>query len=203
MKCALCRKPTKNSLCNNCWKYAVEKLQVFPDSYNQLAKELIPSKGTGERVGGSKTPPIPVRLETLHLRTGGISRPLMAHEAQVRVEQHHTRITFRGQEINRITITCKYLTSQAEWIFDNYTDVATLAEDINSIHKQINNALGFKSDLMTIGVCPSLDEEGTVCGAKLQINPTTLTSFGDIKCRVCKTVWPSQQWRLLGKALNE
>jgi hypothetical protein len=202
MKCALCRKPTKSSLCNNCWNYAVEKLQVFPDNYNQLAKELLPSKGTGERVGGSKTPPLPVRIETLHLRTGGISKPLMAHEAKIRIERHHTRITFRGQEINRIAITCKYLTAQAEWIFDNYTDVTTLAEDINGIDKQINTALGFKSELMTIGTCPSLDEEGQACGAKLQINPTTLTSFGDIKCKACGTVWESNRWRLLGKVIS-
>lgn len=202
MKCALCRKPVEGSLCSNCWEYAIEKLQAFPDRYNDLAKELLPSKGFGERVGGSKTPPIPVRLETLHLRTGGISKPLMAHEANIRIEQRHTRITFRGQEINRITYTCKYLTAQSEWIFDNYTDLAKLAEDIGNINKQINTVLGHRSELMTIGICPSLNEDNQACGAKLQINPVTLTSFGDIKCKACGTVWESNRWRLLGKVLS-
>ena len=202
MKCALCRKPVEGSLCNNCWAYAIEKLQVFPERYNDLAKELLPSKGIGERVGGSKTPPIPVRLETLHLRTGGISKPLMAHEAKVRIEQNHTRITFRGQEINRITYTCKYIIAQSEWIFKNYTDLANLAEDINGISKQINTVLGYRSELMTIGTCPSLGENNQACGAKLQINPVTLTNFGDIKCKACGTVWESKRWRLLGRVLS-
>jgi len=202
MKCALCRKHTERSLCSNCWGYALGKLQGFPDQYNELAKELIPSKGYGERVGGSKTPPIPVRLETLHLRSGGISKPLMEHEGLIRIEQRHTRITFRGQEFNRISITCKYLTAQSQWIFENYEDAAGLAENINDINKRINAVLGFKSDLMTIGVCPSQDKDGNECGAKLQINPTTLTSFGDIKCKACNTVWPSEKWRLLGRMLN-
>ena len=202
MKCALCRRPTERSLCSNCWNYAIDKLQGFPNDYNRLEKELLPSQGTSERVGGSKTPPIPVRLETLHLRTGGISKPLMEHEATIRVEQRHTRITFRGEELNRITITCKYLTAQSQWIFENYQNAAALAETINEINKRINAVLGFKSELMTIGICPSQDNDGNECGAKLQINPSTLTSFGDIKCKACNTVWPSQRWRLLGRAIN-
>jgi hypothetical protein len=202
MKCALCRKPTERSLCSNCWDYALDKLKGFPDRYNELSKELIPSQGRSEKVGGSKTPPIPVRLETLHLRTGGISKPLMEHEAHVRVEQRHTRITFRGEEFNRIAITCKYLTAQGEWIFEHYGEAPELAKTINDINKSINSVLGFKSDLMTIGTCPSLDDAGQECGAKLQINPTTLTSFGDIRCKGCGAVWPSEKWRLLGRMLD-
>lgn len=203
MKCALCRKPTERSLCSNCWEYSLDKLQGFPDRYNELSKELVPSQGRSERVGGSKTPPIPVRLETLHLRTGGISKPLMEHESHVRVEQRHTRITFRGEEFNRISLTCKYLTAQGEWIFEHYGEAPELAKTINDISKRINAVLGFKSDLMTIGTCPSQDDDGQTCGAKLQINPSTLTSFGDIRCKGCGSVWPSEKWRLLGRMLND
>jgi len=202
MKCALCRRLIEHSLCQNCWNYAVEKLQIFPAKYHELAKELLPTKGNGERVGGSRTPPIPVRLETLHLRTGGISKPLMEHERVIRIEQRHTRITFRGQEINRITVTCQYLTAQAEWIFDNYADADKLAEEINAIHKRINAVLGYRSEMMTIGTCPAADDKGNTCGAPLRINPTALTSFGDIQCKACDTVWKSEQWRLLGKMIQ-
>lgn len=190
-------------MCNNCWDYALDKLKGFPDKYNELSKELIPSQGRNERVGGSKTPPIPVRLETLHLRSGGISKPLMEHEAQIRAEQRHTRITFRGQEHNRITQTCKYLTAQSDYILRSYSELTMLAKDINEISKRINAVLGFKSDLITIGTCPSQDEDGQECGAKLQINPSSLTSFGDIKCKSCGSVWPSEKWRLLGRMLND
>ena len=204
MKCALCRRHTETSLCANCWNYAIEKLQVFPKKYEELEDELLPSRGRpSERVGGSKEPPLPVRLEVLYLRSNGISKPLMNHEAKIRIEQRHTRITFRGQELNRITVTCQYLTAQAEWIYDNYGDVDVLAKDINDIHKRINSALGFKNELITIGTCPTVLDDGQLCGAKLQINPTTLTSFGDIKCKDCGTVWESNRWRLLGKVLTQ
>lgn len=204
MKCALCRRVTERVLCANCWNYAVEKLQVFPKQYNELEKELVPSRGrTSEKVGGSKEPPLPVRLETLHLRSGGISKPLMEHERAVRIEQRHTRITFRGQELNRITITCQYLTAQAEWIFDNYSNIDNLAKDINDIYKRINIALGIRSELMTIGTCPTLLEDNQPCGAKLQVNPTALTSFSDIVCRACGTKWESNKWRLLGRVLED
>jgi hypothetical protein len=202
MKCASCRKATERSLCPLCWEYSVEKLKSFSNKYKQLESEMLPAQGYGERVGGSKTPPIPVRVETLHLRTGGISKPLMAHEANIRVEQRHTRITFRGEEHNRIEITCKYLTAQAEWIFTSYQEVGKLAADIDLINKQINTVLGYRSDLLTIGTCPSVDDKGETCGNKLQVNPATLTSFGDIKCRACNTVWSSEKWRLLGRVLS-
>lgn len=202
MKCVLCRKRTERSLCLSCWEYSLEKVKSFPSKYNQLEDEMLPTQGHGERVGGSKTPPIPVRVETLHLRTGGISKPLMAHEARIRIEQKHTRITFRGEEHNRIKVTCKYLTAQAEWIFTSYEEVGKLATDIESINKQINNVLGYRSDLMTIGTCPSIDDKGETCGNKLQVNPITLTSFGDIKCQACGTIWSSEKWRLLGKVLS-
>ncbi len=202
MKCASCRKATERSLCPSCWEYSVEKLKSFSSKYKQLESEMLPAQGYGERVGGSKTPPIPVRVETLHLRTGGISKPLMAHEAKIRIEQRHTCITFRGEEHNRIEITCKYLTAQAEWIFTSYQEVGKLAADIDSINKQINTVLGYRSDLLTIGTCPSVDDKGETCGNKLQVNPATLTSFGDIKCRACGTVWSSEKWRLLGRVLS-
>ena len=202
MKCDLCCKTTERKVCKNCWEYTLSKLTTFPKKYFELEKELLPSKGYGERVGGSRTPPIPVQLETLDLRSGGISKPLLTHESNVRILQKHTRITFRGEEINRIKLSVKYLTGQSEWIYKNYSELTILAKDINHIGNRISKVLGYKSELMTIGTCPSLDDDGKECGARLQINPAALTSFGDIKCRVCGAIWPSEKWRLLGRMLD-
>lgn len=202
MKCVLCRKITERSLCPSCWDYAIERLKTFPDKYKQLEKELLPTQGHGERVGGSKTPPLPVRLEVLELRAGGISKPLMKHEAKIRIVRQHTKITFRGQELQKIEATCQYITAQAEWTFKYYEEADKLATDIDSLHKHINTVLGYRSELMTIGTCPVQDDKGEVCGTKLQINPATLTNFGDIKCRTCGTIWSSEKWRLLGRVLS-
>ena len=177
-------------------------MKTFPAKYNELEKELLPSQGYGEKVGGSKTPPIPVKLEVLDLRTGAISKPLMAHETKIRIQREHTRITFRGEEYNRIKMTVKYLSGQSEWIFEHYEQIDSLAKDISDITKRISATLGFKSELVPIGTCPAQDDKGEPCGAKLLINPTTLNSFDDIKCRACGTKWSSERWRLLGRMLN-
>ena len=97
MKCPICRKKCEALVCDPCWTLALDRLAKIPDGYKFLEKELIPSQGVGERVGGSKTPPIPVKLEVLHLRTQGIKEPLLIHEARIRYQQNHTKITFRGQ----------------------------------------------------------------------------------------------------------
>lgn len=202
MKCVVCRKSTERSICEPCWDFAVIKLQSFPAKYFELERELIPSKGYGERVGGSKTPPIPVKLETLDLRTGGISKPLTRHEMKIRITREHTRITFRGEEINKIKMTVKYLIGQSEWIYEHYEEIDTLTKDINDISNRIASVLGFKSEMVTIGTCPAQDDKGEICGSKLLINPKTLTNFDDIKCRACGTSWSSAKWRLLGRMLD-
>jgi len=162
----------------------------------------MPSRGVGERVGGSKTPPIPVKLEVLHLRTTGIKEPLLKHEQAIRSEQRHTRITFRGETENYIRESCRYLTIHERWIFENYKEIDALAKDVSLINKGINAALGHRSDLVTIGTCPAINEEGETCGYRLQINPATLNAFSDIICPSCRTTWSSTRWRLLGRMLD-
>jgi len=203
MKCANCRKFNDYAICLNCWAYALNQLDKFPQMYNDLESELIPSSGrSGERVGGTKTPPLPVRIETLHLRSGGISTPLIKHEIEMRSLLQETRITFRGEEINRITKTCEYLKTHADWAHKQYWNLVTLASEIIAISHKIQFVLGHKSDEIVIGRCPTQDEEGNPCGAQLKINPQSIDRTSEIKCRVCETVWRSEQWRLLGRILE-
>lgn len=202
MRCLLCRKVNDQIVCINCWQFALAQLKKFPDKYNELENELQPSKGYGERVSGTKTPPLPVRLETLYLRTGGISHNLMLHEQQIRIVQHHTKITWRGEEINRITKTCEYLITHEEWIYKNYVDIDTLTKDVQDIAGKINFVLGHKSEEITIGTCPAIDEKNEICGAILRINPNILNTYSEIKCRACDTTWTSDKWRLLGRILE-
>ena len=201
MKCANCRRQSEKPICDSCWHFAVEQLRMFPARYHELEDELFPSSGaTGERVSGSKTPPLPVRLETLHLRTGGISQPLMKHESAMRTLRQETRITFRGGEDKRITLTCEYHIKHSSWAYDEYGDIAKLATEIISISNQINYTLGHKSENIVIGSCPTIDEAGKPCNAKLKVNPQMKTL--EVTCRVCNTVWDSTRCRLLGKMID-
>jgi hypothetical protein len=203
MKCSNCHRTSDFIICQNCWQYAISQLGKFPQRYNDLESELLPSTGRqGERVQSSKEAPIPVRLETLHLRSGGISNALTGHEARMREIRQETRITFRGEEIHRITKTCHYLISHADWAYKEYAHVEELTKDIISIASNIQRILGYKSEEITIGKCPTIGEDGQKCSSKLKIDPTKLDRTLEIKCRRCDTVWDSTKWRLLGKMLD-
>jgi len=203
MKCANCRRNSEKEICESCWTFALNQLRKFPSRYHELEDELFPSQGYGERVSGSKTPPLPVKLETLHLRTGGISQPLMKHEARIRFQRQETRITFRGEEIKRITLTCEYHLSHSDWTYSDYPDLAELATEIIGVSGKINYVLGYKSEDVVIGSCPTVDENGKPCATKLKVNPQKLDKTLEVTCRACGTTWDSTKWRLLGKMLNE
>jgi hypothetical protein len=187
----------------------MKQLEKFPAKYNELESELLPSKGqVSERVSGSgESSPIPVRLETLHLRSGGMSLPLMAHEAKMRVIRHETKLVWDGErrssEINRITLTSQYIIKRGDWAHKEYDSADKLAVTIISISHKIQFVLGHKSDDIVLGKCPTLGDDGKACGVTLKLNPQQLDRTLEIKCRACGTVWESTKWRLLGKILQE
>jgi hypothetical protein len=154
-------------------------------------------------VSGTSSQPLPVKLETLALRTGAISMPLTEFESAIRIVRKETKITFRGDELGKITKTCVYHIDRAEWTRAYFDDASELALTIIKIANRINSVLGYKSDEIVIGKCPTVDMEGNVCGAKLKINPQTIDTNSEIRCNACDTIWNSTQWRLLGKVLQE
>ena len=203
MKCLNCHRACEREVCDSCWSYAFKQLPRFCEYYQLLESELMPKKGFGERVSGSKTPPIPVSLEVLLLRSGGMSKPLMTHEATMREIRQEIKISFRGEEIYKLQYSTEYLLKREEWIYSDYLDYASLVCDIIKITKRIHSALGWKSEDMPIGTCPALDEEGKSCGATLKVNPQTFDHNTIIRCKVCDASWNPSQWGLLGKVLDQ
>ena len=175
----------------------------FCQYYQLLESELLPKKGFGERVSGSKTPPIPVSLEVLLLRNGGIANPLMRYEAEMRQIRQETAITFRGEDIYKIQFSTEYLLKREDWIYSDYPSYAQLVCDIIKITKRIHASLGWKSEDMVIGTCPALDDNGNPCGTALKVNPQTFDHNTIIRCRVCDASWNPNQWGLLGKVLEQ
>jgi hypothetical protein len=181
----------------------MSQLEKFPTKYKELEQEMLPTKGYGERVSGSKTPPIPIKLETLHLRSGGISKALMEHETKMRSIRQETRITFRGEELNKITLTVEYILKRSTWAHAEYPDADKLATTIISTAHSIQFILGNKSEDIILGKCPTVGDDGKPCGANLKINPQQMDRTFEIKCRACDTIWDSKKWRLLGKILEQ
>jgi hypothetical protein len=202
MKCQGCSRKASKSICDFCWERGLTQLLQLPKNYKELEDVLIPSAGYGQKVSGTRTPPLPARLDVLYLRTSGITEILYKHEALIRSEQKHSRITFRGDEPAKILQSVTYLTGHWAWVKGYYLDGDQLVIDVNKLSGQIQTVLGNKSEDITIGTCPAIDENEQLCGAKLKISPNVLERLGDIKCNTCATVWTSQKWRLLGKILE-
>lgn len=201
MRCAVCGRKSDTPGCFRCWTRGFHILGDLPTAYVALEDMLIPAKGYGEKVQGTRTPPIPARLDVLYLRTGGISKTLQKHEREIRISLYHSSITFQGDEQQTIVKSSQYLRNQWDWIQNHY--LPDLLRDLNKLHGQIENALGNRSEEITIGTCPAEDEEGNPCGAILRINPKILESYGDIRCPHCATVWESTKWRLLGQIIEQ
>ena len=126
----------------------------------------------------------------------------MKHEEKIRHERREVPIKKRGSEENRIKETTHYLSMNQQWILDNYEHADRLALSIIAISNRIKFVLEGRSEDTIIGKCPSLDDEGNTCGATLKINAAELEKTLEVKCRACGTVWASQNWRLLGKVLQ-
>ena len=208
MKCCNCKRSSEYSVCDGCWQFAMSEVAKFPARYKELENELLPSKGNqSERVSGSgESSPIPVRLETLNLRAGAMSIPLMEHEAKMREIRHEMKITWNGDrrrdELARIILTTQYIVKRSEWIHSEYGEADKLATTIITTTNKIKMVLGHKSEDIVLGKCPTIGDEGKPCGASLKVNPTQLERSLEVKCKVCNTIWTSDKWRLLGKMLD-
>ena len=140
MRCLNCRRSSEFEVCDSCWNFAVSQLEKFPKRYDELEHELEPSKSYhyGERIQTSSSQPLPVKLETLALRSGAISKPLMEYEATIREIRRETKITFRGDEGNKIKVTCSYHYNRSEWIRAYFDDASKLALTIIKLANRLN-----------------------------------------------------------------
>lgn len=201
MRCQVCGRKSSRTGCDGCWTRGLSTLKELPNYYFALEAFLLPAKGYGEKVQGTRTPPLPARLNVLHLRAGGISGVVEHHEVFVRLLQNHSKIRHRGNEGQRITKSVEYLKNQWDWMRDNYR--AHILLDLFKLYGEIHDALGNRSEDITIGSCPAEDRQGQPCGAILRISLKALESMADIRCPNCATVWESTKWRLLGQIIEQ
>lgn len=201
MRCYVCGRKASKPACDRCWARGFNTLKDLPSYYYALEAFLVPAKGYGEKVQGTRTPPLPARLNVLHLRTGGISNKITFHEREIRSLQSHATITFRGDEGERIEASVRYLVNQWEWIVENY-DPGILV-DLDGLYGEIQGAIGNKSEDITIGSCPAEYDDGSPCGAILRVSQKILETMSDIRCPNCATVWESRKWRLLGQIIEQ
>lgn len=69
--CEICLKPSRDRVHNGCRERLADQLRRLPNLYRALADELAPGRSSDGGRTGSRTAPLPVRLDILDLRARG------------------------------------------------------------------------------------------------------------------------------------
>jgi hypothetical protein len=191
--------------CRPCQAKTLQRLTDLPGLFAQLdttANHARGSRRPGAATSGSKTPPIPVRLEVLALTgPGGIAARLAAIEDAWRRALGWTIAPWRGNPTEAVPAHTRFLLNNLPWACDAYDSVGQDIDDIRRLHAETLSALtqDQRPGRVTIGLCPTpLDTDtGVICGQEL----TAATNNHRIHCHACGTRWEGlDDWRRLRTA---
>lgn len=200
--CPLCRRPA-DKVHDACREDLDEKIAEMPRLYDLLETVLEPGIALGARVSGTRTPPLPARLEPLSLRApGGMITILAAWENDQRRERGFTEAArvVNTTDLKKIT---RFLRTNLDWALANYTQIEGFAEAVHAITANCNAAAGLFSDLMHIGECPNIGDDGQTCGQALYADPHATPPITLVRCPACRAEWLREQWGILGQILHD
>lgn len=206
--CPLCKRPVDGhdgTFHDRCRSAVDLRLSQIPGLYTALAAVLEPGSAIGARVSGSRTPPLPVRLEPLSLRgRGGIITILATWETDWRSDLGFAPIPARaGREQlldsdQALAAVVSFLRAHLDWAIAHHPAVDAFAGEVRDIAHECRRALGATENLMKIGTCPALDD-GRPCGRQLYADPYATA----IHCDRCGAEWPRDRWLILGAAMAD
>jgi len=197
MTCPLCLRG--DGLHESCTLRLRADLVAIPGLYALMGAVLTPGAATGARVSGTRTAPLPVRLEPLNLRArGGLVTTLALWETHVRAERGLSAGTERGISARDLAAIVLFLRVQLPWITEQYTQVRKFTDDLRDIVHACRAAAGILPNMMRIGDCPNPLGDDQPCGTALYADPYA----EQIQCRWCKRTWFRPQWVPLGKRLQ-
>jgi hypothetical protein len=200
VNCTICRRPTDDRdpiRHQRCADRLRTDLTDIPGLYALMGAVLAPgTAGGGAHVSGTKTAPLPVRLEPLSLRArGGIITVMASWEADWRETRQMTAAQrgIRDRDLGAIVL---WLRAHLPWAIEHHPAIEEFADEVRDVVRQCRAAAGLLPHMMRIGNCPALIGEQT-CGAVLHADPMAEA----IRCR-CGARWARGQWMLLGRTLR-
>lgn len=202
--CPLCGRPTDDATAHPACVAGLDgRLQRIPVLYRMLADVLEPGAAVGTRVSGSRTAPIPVRLEPLSLRArGGIIAILATWETDWRDRRGWAPVPARADREQLVdgdqalADIVRFLSAHLPWAVRSHPAVDEFAGEIGDIVGACLRVLGLVNNAYRIGQCPA--QLGTrTCGRVLYADPYATA----IRCDRCHTEWPRTRWLLLGATI--
>ncbi|MFE9777727.1 hypothetical protein ACFYPA_06170 [Streptomyces sp. NPDC005775] len=193
--CTNCHKPLweaeyERQVCRPCEDKTRVRLSELPDLFARLdttAALMRGASGGGAPTSGSKTPPIPPRLEVLNLvAAGGMATRLRDIEDAWRNRLGWTVAPWRGSPRQAVPEHVRFLLNNLPWAADAYDSVAQDVEDIRRLHAECAAAVANerKPGRVKTGLCP-VRVDGQLCRAQL----TAVATNHRIRCGTCGTEW--------------
>lgn len=203
VKCMICRRTGARRVCGLCLAHVDIALTSIPALYAALEESMEPSWGlrTDPRVtgGGRVGSPLPLRLEPLSLRAnGGIVSVLRYWETEWRMVLGWTATPFRGTVEQSIKGAVHFLRSNWPWCADEYPAPDDFARSVREWSAACRLQVNGPGDARLIGVCPTVADDGVVCGTSLWADPYAER----IECRGCRVVWRRGEWMELGRRMR-
>lgn len=188
--------------CRPCEDATAKRLTELPGLYRQLDTTAALMRGASKQAGGSsgtKTPPIPPRLEVLSLvGPGGVAARLAAIEDAWRQTLGWTIAPWRGSPAQAVSVHVEFLVNNLPWACDRYEPVGQDIAELRKLHGEMTAlASGEKRPgRVPTGHCPTAVGEEW-CGAQLAASTTSHR----IRCKRCGAAWETLgEWRQLRAA---
>lgn len=185
--------------CRPCEDTTSQRIAELPGLFRQLDTTAALMRGArrpGVGGGGSKTPPIPPRLEVLALvGPGGVAARLSAIEDSWRAALGWTVAPWRGSPAQSVPLLAGFLASNLLWACSSYEEVGQDIDDLRRLHAECTALVNDerRPGRVQIGNCPTAVDD-RVCW-------TPLTARADshrIHCGACDSRWETlAEWRQL------
>jgi hypothetical protein len=192
-------------VCRPCEERTATRITELPALFAQLNTTAALMRGAS-RIGGgstgSKTPPIPPRLEVLALvGPGGVAARLRDIEDSWRKALGWTVAPWRGSPAQAVPAHATFLANNLLWACSSYESTGQDVDDLRKLHGEctaiVNNER--KPGRVAIGLCPARVDD-TLCGQQL----TATAASHRVRCGTCGTRWETLgEWRQLRAAQEQ
>jgi DNA-directed RNA polymerase subunit RPC12/RpoP len=196
---------TDRIVCRPCEDATTRRITELPTLFAQLNTTAALMRGAS-RIGGgssgSKTPPIPPRLEVLALvGPGGVAARLRDIEDSWRKALGWTVAPWRGSPAQAVPAHAKFLADNLLWACGGYESIGQDIDDLRHLHGECTAIVNDerKPGRVAIGQCPARIDDG-LCGQQL----TATAASHRVRCGTCGSRWETLgEWRQLRAAQEQ
>jgi len=208
------RLPHFDPVCDSCRARARAELSDITVAYALLPTALIPVSRPGEKVSGSRLPPVPLNIDAASLMGPGATHLTGSSSIEDQVGELPTAvlldqwvadwIDIRDMREHRpaptVSTLVGWLLARLDWALDEHPAIDEFCEEINHalrVLRAVARANSYRGE--KAGKCPAELRDETRCNTQLYVDPY----LDRITCSRCGSAWPRVKWLALRAAQDE